>query len=64
MHEISGLEQPVLALTGDPRRCRFCNYRSLCERGGQAGSVNELEDELEDSGSPDLDFSSLPEIEF
>jgi hypothetical protein len=27
----------IWPLTSEPRRCRFCNYRSLCERGGVAG---------------------------
>ena len=52
--------------TADLARCRFCVYRSHCERGVEAGSLEEfdrLELELDD---PDrlIDFDDLPEIEF
>jgi len=32
----------VWALTTDVDRCRFCEYRSLCARGEQAGQVSKL----------------------
>jgi hypothetical protein len=35
------LPDTVWPLTTDLRRCRFCNYRSLCERGKAAGPVAE-----------------------
>ncbi len=48
--------------TDDERRCRFCVYRSLCERGVLAGDLNELDDELTSSISLDLD--EIEEISF
>jgi hypothetical protein len=52
-------------LTPDARQCRFCKYRSLCERGVKAGFLEELEDEVE---SPDfeatLDLEQIAEVEF
>ncbi|MEO6725700.1 MAG: PD-(D/E)XK nuclease family protein [Blastocatellia bacterium] len=49
--------------TDDERRCRFCVYRSLCERGVMAGDLNELdEDELANGISLDLD--EIEEISF
>jgi hypothetical protein len=47
-------------LTDEVRRCRFCNYRSLCERGDVAGPLEEYagsddQDHLA-ADEPDLDF--------
>jgi hypothetical protein len=53
-------------MTADVRQCRFCVYRSYCERGEAAGDVGDLED-LAEAGqtSPvDLDFDQVAEIEF
>ncbi len=44
-------------LTDDTGRCRFCVYRSLCERGSSAGPLPELDDEPESAGDDDLDFA-------
>jgi hypothetical protein len=47
-------------LTAEVRRCRFCNYRSLCERGDVAGALMEdvASDDQDQSAAdePDLDF--------
>ena len=54
-------------MTGDENHCRCCTYRSYCDRGVQAG---ELEDvaavwELQEQGaSLELDFSRIAEIEY
>ena len=58
--------QPGLfELTPDLKKCAYCNYRSLCERGEKAGDLNGLNDEtnLEDQDI-DFDFKSTPEIAF
>jgi RecB family exonuclease len=52
--------------TDDERRCRFCPYRSYCDRGVEAGGLEdaaawELEEPVEDL---DLDFEQIGEIEF
>ena len=53
-------------LTKQEKRCAFCVYRSLCERGERAGSMEagepgeEAESELEIT----LDFEQIAEIEF
>lgn len=67
--EIQKLPEEEFYLTEDERRCRFCTYRSLCERGIKAG---DLDDELElDVGDEkaagediDLDFDQVAEIGF
>ncbi len=53
-------------LTDDTRKCRFCQYRSLCDRGIEAGAVHEMEDEdiVEDDFDLPLDFDQIAEVEF
>lgn len=56
-------------MTTETNRCKFCVYRSLCERGISAGNVYELEDEfgdIEDDLDLDLgfDFDQIAEVEF
>jgi len=67
-HEISSIPPGRFLLTDDERKCRFCNYRSLCNRGGTAGNWRELEEETLDiehaEGFPDIDFDQIGEIAF
>ena len=49
-------------LTPDLYRCKFCVYRSLCDRGESAGMHPDLEYEAD--ASFDLDFDQIQEIEF
>jgi hypothetical protein len=53
-------------LTGQEKRCAYCVYRSLCERGERAGSLEtgELEAEAEPELELTLDFEQIAEIEF
>ena len=52
--------------TDDERRCRLCVYRSLCDRGIEAGNFEEIEDlYLEDTGvENEFDFDQITEIEY
>jgi CRISPR/Cas system-associated exonuclease Cas4 (RecB family) len=51
--------------TAEERHCRFCVYRSLCERGEIAGRLDELNEDIDElGGSLSLDFDSLEEIAF
>ncbi|MGH9800582.1 MAG: RecB family exonuclease [Blastocatellia bacterium] len=50
-------------LATDERRCRFCAYRSLCERGEVPGDLDELEDE-ELPGGISFDLDEIEEIAF
>jgi len=65
LQEILGLVPDAFGLTSQIERCAFCVYRSLCDRGEQAGtlgeSAGELEGEVEDIF---LDFDQIAEIEF
>jgi len=41
--EIESRDETVWPLTEHIERCRACNYRSYCERGAQAASVNDAD---------------------
>jgi hypothetical protein len=62
--EIEGLGDGDVPLTSDERRCRFCVYRSLCERGVVAGPLGEDEGESELAADFDLDFEQIAEVEY
>jgi RecB family exonuclease len=66
IHEISQCKPGDFLLTPDEKLCRFCNYRSLCNRGIKPGSMVDLEDEPEPGTEQpfDLDFEQIAEIEF
>lgn len=52
--------------TDDLKQCRFCVYRSHCDRGSIAGDLSAYDDEGLDGGSPDIELSidDIPEIPF
>ena len=60
--EISARRDATWPLTSDEARCRFCTYRSLCDRGVEAGDWAAFDDERE----PDLAFGleDVAEIAF
>ena len=63
---INSKSEAVFPLTPDVKRCLFCTYRSLCNRGEKPGDMQHLEEWLE-PGSPDevgIDFDQIGEIEF
>ncbi len=51
-------------LTEDEKTCRFCVYRSFCNRGTQAGREDEAEAEMEAEAAFDINFEQIGEIEF
>lgn len=62
MQEISERTDAVWPLTPNAQHCRFCTYRSLCDRGVEAGDWAAFDEDRE----PDLDFSlaDVPEVAF
>jgi CRISPR/Cas system-associated exonuclease Cas4 (RecB family) len=58
-------------LTEDEKKCAYCPYRSYCNRGGKAGSLDD-KDELSELGDimgkdemdKDINFEQISEIEF
>ena len=66
IEEIAGRVPDDFPKTPDIRRCRFCAYRSYCDRGEGAGDIEEME-EVPTAPEPsrvDLDFDQIAEIEF
>ncbi|MEJ5202937.1 MAG: PD-(D/E)XK nuclease family protein [Anaerolineales bacterium] len=57
--KIASLQLGKFELTLDDRRCAFCNYQTLCNRGKQPGNLEDLEEEsyqeLEDKIQIDID---------
>jgi hypothetical protein len=62
--EINGLSPEAFPLTPNAARCRFCTYRSLCDRGVEAGDLEEMDIELEPTAEPEFDFDQIAEIAF
>jgi CRISPR/Cas system-associated exonuclease Cas4 (RecB family) len=64
--EIEMLAEGDFYLTSDESRCKYCTYRSLCDRGTTAGLLGEVKFDFESGGSDDLDldFDQIAEIEF
>ncbi len=65
IEEIEALGEEKAPLTEDESRCRFCVYRSLCDRGVKAGPLEELEgfDEREEQSIDlELDFEAIDEV--
>jgi hypothetical protein len=66
VEEIENLSESEFELTGDKKRCDFCPYRSLCERGVLAGDLEEALEDWDVEGDFDisLDFDQVAEIEY
>ena len=58
--EISSLEgESQFPKTDDLKACKFCKFRSLCERGDKAGRADDETDVTSEDFSFDIDFESL-----
>ena len=66
IHEIRSMESEEFPLTDDPRKCRYCLYRSLCDRGVGAGTMEEYNQELDmlEEWPETFDLDEIPVIEF
>jgi CRISPR/Cas system-associated exonuclease Cas4 (RecB family) len=60
--EIQTLEK--FKLTSDEGKCRFCPYRSYCNRGVTAGDWHDAEAEAEVHEAFDINFEQIAEIAF
>jgi len=61
---VGQIGSPPYPRTTDERNCRYCRYRSLCQRGVEAGPLDEMEDELTQDFDISLDFEQIAEIEY
>jgi hypothetical protein len=66
IEEILALGESDFELTSQESRCGYCPYRSLCERGVQAGVAEDEAEDLDTDQELDLelDFDQIAEIEF
>ena len=64
IQEIDSLGEDRFALTEDRNRCAFCSYRSLCERGEQAGTQSDFDDDAIANGEFVFDWEQIAEVEF
>jgi hypothetical protein len=64
VQEIAGLPAGGFELTHDERRCRFCVYRSYCDRGSSAGLAQESDEDFELDDDIDINFDQIAEISF
>jgi hypothetical protein len=62
--EIQAFEPGDFLRTSDHHRCKFCIYRSLCDRGDSAGLLSEFDDDQDSQGLDDfhIDLDSIEEI--
>ena len=53
-------------LTNDVKKCLYCVYRSLCNRGTRAGDVSDLisDSDMEEEPEISLDFDQIAEVIF
>ncbi len=65
IQEIQDHKEGQFLNTTAESRCLFCSYRSLCNRGAQAGDwqAQEEETEQDDQNSLEIDFDQIGEIE-
>lgn len=58
--EIASCRDPEFPMTSRPDRCHFCTYRSLCDRGVEAGVTDAAEAELD----LEIDLDEIQEIAY
>ncbi len=64
--EILATPDEGFAMTADDRKCRYCIYRSLCDRGVEAGALADVDESMlwADAQPPDLDLEQMAEISY
>jgi len=61
---VERIGNPPYPLTTDEQHCRYCRYRSLCQRGVAAGPFDELEDAATPGDEFDFVLEQIAEIEY
>lgn len=64
IHQIDHCTRTYFPLTSQQQRCALCVYRSLCNRGIAAGTIEEDLDEEVDDESLNISFDQIGEIEY
>jgi CRISPR/Cas system-associated exonuclease Cas4 (RecB family) len=61
--EISTRSEEIWPLTDHTARCRFCRYRSLCDRGAKPGFFGDLDEDMEPTEFQ-IDLEQIAEVAF
>jgi CRISPR/Cas system-associated exonuclease Cas4 (RecB family) len=61
--QIAAHSKVIWPLTTKERHCRFCTYRSLCDRVVKPGFLDDLDDDIEPTAF-ELDLEQVAEVEF
>lgn len=65
INEIAARDEETWPLTDDvARTCKFCAYRSLCNRGNAVGDLDDLDEDLDLEDVLDIDLEQIAEIAF
>jgi hypothetical protein len=66
INDAANLKPGEFRLTANEKLCKYCVFRSLCNRGIQAGAGLSVDSDSADSLSElaDLDFNAVEEIRF
>jgi len=59
IEEIVIKEEHEFEKTGDVKKCHYCRYRSLCERGIEAGTLQDDSADLPDDNPFEFDFEAI-----
>lgn len=64
--EILSTKPDPFPMTDDEKQCKFCKFRTLCNRGIHPGNINEPSGGILESEPPEIqiDFDQIGEIEF
>ena len=61
--EILSTKSDNFSKTDDKKRCKYCTYRTLCERGNTAGALNDEVDEESLFNDFSLDFDNFSDFQ-
>lgn len=66
IEKITGLDEQDFTLTARLERCRFCTFRSLCDRGATPGKLAEFDTDFERDHFDllEIDLGQVGELEF
>ena len=63
VREVTSRKGEIWPLTDDTARCRFCRYRSLCDRGAKPGFFGDLDEDMEPAEFQ-IDLEQIAEVAF
>jgi hypothetical protein len=63
IREITTRTEEIWPLANDVSQCRFCKYRSLCDRGAKPGFFGDLDEDMEPTELR-IDLEQIAEVAF